>query len=256
MSGVKNTVQSVVQHPARAVAAGLTGGISEAFQNNPFGAPLPFNNPLHGALQGFLGQQGDQGGISGPFSLDPNQLRADQAAISGLGAAQQKAQEDLAQKQYDEFQQQMPETIANQLKQQMPMIAESANAGHVLDSSAYPQEIARQQAYLTQNLALPAFQQLQQQKAAALQAGQGFQQSSLQRGLGLEDFINQANVAKTIGAQMAPQAPSSKSQFGTAASGVGALAPWGKLLKGGDSGGGGGQKSGIGGGQLSTGGLI
>ncbi len=157
----------------------------------------------------FGGGNGPNPYVSGPFSLDPAQMAADQGAITGLGKSQ-----------YDQTMGQIPTDVANAIQQENPQIMENLNSGGLLNSSAYPQEIARQQSYLTQNLALPAMQALQ-----------GTQTAGLQRGLSLEDFINSANVSKSIGASMAPQPPSSKAQAGTTMQGIGAMAPWAKVGK-------------------------
>ena len=205
---------------SRVVGDVATGGLAEFGRKDPFYG-LATNQSS--GLPGLFGGSQNQNPIPGPFSLDPNQVAADQAAITGLGTTQSQAQNQLAQQQYDEALKKIPGQVAGALQQEIPQIAESANAAHVFDSSAYPQEIARQQAYLTQNLELPAFQRLQQAQTGALGTQQGFQTGATQRGLSLEDFINQANVAKTIGAQMAPQAPSGKANAGSFLTGAGAL---------------------------------
>lgn len=205
----------------RGLSAGLTGGLTEFTQANPFGVPI--RNPLASIFGN--GPQSPGAPISGPFSLDPAQLAADTGAITALGKTQGADQEALGQKQYDALTKQIPQTVANQIQQENPLIMEKLNANHVLDSSAYPQEIARQQEYLTQNLQLPALQQLQGTQSQGLATTQGAGQAGLGRQFSLEDFINQANVAKTIGAQAAPQVGNGKGQTGTLLSGIGATAP-------------------------------
>lgn len=305
-----------------------TGGLAAVGQRNPLQGPWgsgptnPFGTKSFGEMMGL--SQPNNPYVSGPFSLDPNQLAADQAAIAELGKTQSGAASDLGallaggttdlgntlgrqttdlgnefnvetsglgstlagqttglgQDQYDQILKQIPTTVGHQLQQEMPAIAESANAGGVLTSSAYPQEIARQQAYLTQNLELPAMERLQQSQRAGLQQSQGaaqvglgqkqqfaqaglgqtqsalqqalaqkqggqqtasnlltqFGQAGLGRQLSLEDFINQANVAKTIGAQTAPQVGNGKGQTGTLLQGVGSLAPIAGMMMGGPAG--------------------
>lgn len=170
--------------------------------------------------------------VSGPFSLDPNQVSGDQSVINNLGSTQQNQINQLAQQQYDQTTKQIPTTVANEIQQENPAIMESLNSGGLLTSSAYPQEIARQQSILTQGLEMPAIQGLQQAQQGGLGVAQSAGTAAAQRGMSLEDFINQANVSKTIGASMAPAAPSSKAQAGTTMQGVGALAPFAKLGKG------------------------
>lgn len=203
----------------RAILAGGTGGLSEFVQKNPFGVPI--NNPLANGLFGNSNQSNPY--ISGPFSLDPNQLTADQTNITNLG--QKQYADTLAG--IDTNTAAQTQRAADIMKQTLPDIAENAQAAHLYDSTGYGQEVARQQAQLASQVASNAAQE----KLQALQGRQGFETGALQRGQSLEDFINQANVAKTIGAQMAPLPPSGKQNFGTVAQGVGALAPWAKVGK-------------------------
>lgn len=184
----------------RALLAGGTMGLSEFAQKNPYGVNLPFKNPLASV---FGNGQGDTNPyVSGPFSLDPAQMAADQAAITGLG-----------QKQYDQTISELPKVVGNAMNLQIPGIEEKLNSQHLLNSTALQQELGRQQAELTQQIAIPA-----------LQALHGTQQGALGRGLSLEDFINQANIAKTIGAQTAPQVGNGKGQTGALLSGIGSIA--------------------------------
>lgn len=207
----------------RGLGAVATGGISEFTKKNPFGAPI--NNPLARAFG-----NGDTTNpyVSGPFSLDPNQFAADRGAIN-----------DLGQKQYDDTLSAIDKNSAAQqdyaaqtLKRMTPDIEEGLNAQHLLNSSALPQELARQASNLSQDVASQRANAIQQ----ALTGKQGFETGALQRGLSLEDFINQANVSKSIGAQMAPQAPSGKAQAGSVMQGVGALAPWASVASSGKAG--------------------
>lgn len=179
----------------------------------------------------FLGSSGQSNPyVSGPFSLDPNQLAGDQAALTGLGTKQQGDINALAQQQYDQTLKQIPSEVSNAIQQENPSIMENLNSSGLLNSSAYPQEIARQQSYLTQNLVQPAIASLQAGQQSGLNTLQGLQTGATQRGLSLEDQINNANISKTIGQAFAPQPPTGKQNFGTAAQGIGALAPWGKTL--------------------------
>lgn len=228
MGGIKNTVQSVVKHPARAIAGGFTGGLSEAFQQNPYGVPLPFTNPLNTGLNAVLGHSDSSSAIPGPFSLDPEQYRRDKGEILDLGNKQYS--DTLAGiDTYDSAQNKRAKELFSSM---LPGIAENSNAAHLYDSSGYGQEVARQQSEIASKIAADSADK----RLAALTGRQGFETGALQRGQSLEDFINQANVAKTIGAQMAPQPASGKQNFGTVAQGVGALSPWGKLFsKSGDA---------------------
>jgi hypothetical protein len=127
----------------------MTGGMSEFAQQNPFGAPLPFRNPLNVAQNAVLGMHDDGPNIPGPFSLDMNQAAGDRNAILGEG-----------QKQYDQTMGaidkngQAQQDYANQVLQRMlPGIAEDTNARKVFNSSAYEQEIGRNASNLAQDVA-------------------------------------------------------------------------------------------------------
>ncbi len=192
----------------------------------------PLTNPINGNPLNPFGSPSSSSSSTSPFVLDPNQVAADTGAITGLGATQGAAQSALGQSQYNQTTQQIPTTVANDIQQENPQIMETLNQNHMLDSSAYPQEIARQQEYLTQNLQMPALQQLQQTQTGALGTTQGAGQAGLGRQLSLEDFVNQANVAKSIGASAAPQVGNGKGQTGTLLSGLGSTAPLFGAMKG------------------------
>ncbi len=176
----------------------------------------------------FKGSEADDRGITGPFMLDQEQFDADKEAINTEG-----------QKQYDESLAGIKDygTSSNQRAKELfgfmlPDIAENAQAAHLYDSTGYGQEVAREQAKIASDIALDEAGK----RYSALGGRQNFQTSALQRGLSLEDFINQANVAKTIGAQMAPQPASGKSSAlsgGVAGAGAGApFGPWGAAIGG------------------------
>lgn len=195
-----NIVNRVLQAPGTIVTGGLNGGFSGSGQSNPY--------------------------ITGPFSLDPEQLAGDQASIKSLGEKQYGETTnaiDTAGKSAQDY-------AAQTFQRMLPGLAEDYNAGHLLNSTGYQQEAARQASNLSQDVA----SQVAQQKLGALTARQGFDTGAMQRGLSLEDFVNQANVAKTIGAQYAPQVNNGK---GTTVSGLGAGAaagapfgPWGSAI--------------------------
>lgn len=226
----------IVNNVGRGVSAGLTLGGSEIARNNlsqknafnqllnapgsiVTGGQSTYANPLN---PGVNSQNNPY--VTGPFSLDPNQLNKDQGDILGLGN-KQYADTLSAIDTNTTAQDQHAKDLFGQM---LPDIAENAQAAHLYDSTGYGQEVARQESALASGVASNAANQ----KLQALSGRQGFETGALQRGQSLEDFINQANVAKTIGAQMAPQPPSGKQNFGTVASGIGALSPWAKLGKG------------------------
>lgn len=199
----------------RGAGAAASMGTSEILQKKPFGL---FKNPTG---LGILGGNDQAAPGSGNFGFDPAQIAADKANILNLGdkqyadtmAALGTAQTANTQRAKDLFGQMLPD------------IAENAQAAHLYDSTGYGSEVARQQGSIASQLA----HEESQAQLGALQGRQGFETGALQRGQSLEDFINQANVAKTIGGQMAPPPPSGKQNFGTVAQGIGALSPWGSL---------------------------
>lgn len=229
----------------------FTLGGSEIARNN-----LPRNNVIRNVLGlpgtiltgGMAGQDqmpalfggGDPNPyIGGPFSLDPAQLAADKAAISGLGASQDAQNQQFITSDAesrsgarDQLARLLTQQAQQSFSQTLPKTAEDYNAGHLLNSSGYGNEVARQQSNLAAQIAnqvalqgVSDINRTSDQKAAALQGLQGFGNAGLSRQFSLEDFINSANVSKTIGAQTAPQVSSGKGQTGTLLGGVGALAP-------------------------------
>ncbi len=237
---------SVAKPIATGLGAVATGGLSLIPGNNPFsrvggdiGTALTGGanggsivNPFNGQTI-FGGNGGSSSGTPGPFSLDPTQLAGDTSAITGLGTSQSAAANNLATQQYQQTMSQAPQLISNQLALDNPAIEESLNSTGQLDSTAYPTALAHEQAQLSNAIALPALQQEQQQQQGAQQNLFGSQQAGVGRQLSLEDFVNQANVAKTIGAAAAPQVGNGKGQTGTLLSGIGSVAgPAATLAKG------------------------
>lgn len=232
------SVKNIANTVGRGVSGVLTLGGSEIARNN-LGNRNPISQALGlpgtivtGGLSGgsqmpsvFGTNQGPNPYVGGPFSLDPAQVAADQEAITGMGGKQYNetlGAIDTAGKSAQDY-------AAQTFQRMLPTLAEDYNSGHLLNSTGYQQEAARQGSYLAQDVA----NQVAQQKLGALSSKQGFDTGALQRGLSLEDFINQANVSKSIGQAFAPQAPSGKQNFGTVAQGVGALAPLAALAAGG-----------------------
>lgn len=233
MGGVAKTVKNAFSNPIRAATAVGTMGTSELLRNSnlPIASalarsPETASNALLGTHYGQTGTPDIGGG--GPFQVDQAQLAADKAAITGLG----KSQYDESLAGIDTAGKAAQDYAAETFKKMLPNTAEDYNAGHLLNSTGYQAEAARQASSLANEVA----NQVAQQKLQALSGRQGFDTSALQRGMSLEDFTNQANVAKTIGAQMAPQPPSGKSQTGSVLQGVGALAPLAGLFMGGPAG--------------------
>lgn len=235
----------------RAGRAGLTFGMSEFGEQNPFGIRTGVNNPLASIYGQNSGASSPNSSIPGPFTLDQAQFDADRAAINAEGQKQYQQSLDFINsdaptreaargKLADILQGHARDTFARTL----PDIAENSQAAKLYDSTGYGQEVARQQAALGQDITAQLGQQGIQdiygqsdQRRQALTGLQGYQQAALGRGLSLEDFISQANVAKTIGAQTVPQVSGGK---GNAVSGIAAGAgagsgfgPWGTAIGGG-----------------------
>lgn len=222
MGGVAKTVKNTFSNPVRGLTAVGTFGTSElARKMGPIpkrlaGMPESIANALLGTKYGNTGTP-DVGG-SGPFTLDEGQMAANKAAIEGEG----QRQYDQSLAAIDENGRAQQEFASQTFSRMLPGIQEDLNAKNLLNSTALQQEIGRQGSDLANQVA----SQVAQQKLAALGGKQGFQSQALGRGLSLEDFITSSNVAKTIGAQNAPQFNNGKANAGTVMQGVGALAPW------------------------------
>jgi hypothetical protein len=249
------SVKKAFSNPIRGLTAIGTFGTSElARKLGPvpkYVASLPehVTNSLIGTHYGNTGTADIGGG--GPFNLDVNQLNANQAAINEMGKKQYGDTMDfINQDQGDRVtaRQKLADALTQQaassFKFNLPGIEEDLNARHLLNGSGLGQEIGRQQGQIAADIAnqvgVEGAKDIDlgsQQRAAALTGRQGFETGALQRGFSLEDFVNQANVAKTIGAQMAPQVGNGK---GTAVAGLGAGAaagapfgPYGSAIGGG-----------------------
>lgn len=219
---VTHAAKNAFSNPIRGLTAISTLGTSELARRTPIGnalysLPEKASNGLLGTHYGQTGSP-DIGG-SGPFQVDAAQSTADQAAINALGEKQYADTlgaidtNSAAQQKY----------AGDVINRSLPGIEETLNSQHLLNGSGLGQEVGRQATSYAQDLA----SQNATQKMGALTGKQGFQTGALQRGLSLEDFVNQANVAKTIGAQMAPPVPNGK---GTAVSGLGAGATAGTAI--------------------------
>ncbi len=233
MGGVAKTVKKAVANPVRSLANVGTFGTYDLSRK----AIPGIADPLENFGKRITGQGGSESSDGQPnfsdFYISPDEIASNKGQIN-----------DLANQQYAEMQSALtgsgPNSLANLLTQQaqnsfsktLPSTAEDYNAGHLLNSSGYGNEVARQQGQLAQDIA----NQLAQQQIGALQQKQALGQSALSRGFSLEDFVRQANVAKSIGAQAAPQVPSGKASGlagGLGGAGVGsAFGPWGAGIGG------------------------
>jgi hypothetical protein len=188
----------------RGVSGLFTLGGSEIARNN-----LGKNNVVSKGLQtpGMIvtgGQSGGYGGGGGPstpaptdpFTLDPNQLAGDQNAINAQG----QSQYDATLKGIGDVSTANTQRAKDLFGQMLPDIAENSQAAHLYDSTGYGQEVARQQSSIASSVANDEAQK----KLGALGSLQGFQTGALQRGLSLEDFTNQAKLAKLRGLPQVP----------------------------------------------------
>lgn len=205
-------------------ATGNTGGIG--------------SGSIYGG-HGLFGDPNNSQYTSGPFSINPAQVAADQAAITALGNQQQQstlnfnADDQAARaKARDALSAALTKQGQATFQQGLPATEETLNAQHLLNGSGLGQEIARQQGNLATNIAnqvgVQGISDINRSSDLGLQAlgqQQGAQTNALSRGFSLNDFINQANVAKTIGAQAAPQVGNGKGQTGMLLSGVGSVVP-------------------------------
>lgn len=218
-------VKQAFSNPIRGLTAIGTFGTSElARRAGPIASslaklPESASDAILGTHYGQTGSPDIGGG--GPFQLDVGQSTADQAAINQLGSKQYA--DTLAGIDTNAAAQQ--EYAGQTINRMLPGIYEDLNSRHLLNSSALPTEIARQATNSAQDIA----SQVAQAKMGALSGRQGFESSALNRGMTLEDFVNSANVSKSIGASFAPIQPNGKQNFGTVASGVGSLASAAKL---------------------------
>lgn len=213
MGGVSNTINKGVQNTGKILSGkGNLGDVGNiVLGNTTFNKPAGWQPPPD---------------PNDPFALNTPQAIADQQSIQDLG--NQQYGDTLSAIDKNSADQQ---TYAGQTVQRMlPDIEETLNGQHLLNSSALPQTIGQQASYYAQDVASQRANAIQN----ALAGKQSFDTGSLQRGLSLEDFTQQAKVAKALGATVAPQVGNGK---GTAVAGLGSGAaagssfgPYGALI--------------------------
>ena len=214
------SIKQAFSNPVRALTAVGTFGTSELARKMgtvpKYIASLP-ETAANSILGTHYGETGNPSiGGSGPFTVDPAQIEANRAAILGEG---NKQYADTL-KGIDEAGASAQQYAGQTLDRMLPGIYEDLNSRKLLNSSALPVEIGRQASNLAQDVAA----QQAQAKLAALSGRQGFESQALQRGLSMEDFITNANVAKTLGSQLSPQVNNGKANTGALLQGAGALA--------------------------------
>lgn len=223
MGGVAKTVKKIapIVSPVTYFASkAALGGAKGAAQSVGFGGGGTQDSTLQG----------------GAFSISPEQLEAEKLAIENLGRSQYDKNLQFVEKDQstrasarDALAQALTRQAQSSFQSSLPDTLEDLNSRNLLNSSGVGQEIARQQNKIATDIANQVgvigaqdIDLASQQRAAALAGLQGTETSGLQRQFSLEDFIRQANVAKSIGAQMAPQSPSGKA--GALSGGVSGLA--------------------------------
>lgn len=159
-----------------------------------------------------------------PFTFNGQQAQADEDSINALanrqyGDSQDFIRSDQSQRQMsrDQLAKLLTQQAQQSFAQTLPSTAEDYNAGHLLNSSGYGNEVARQQAYLASGIANQigqvGLQDINRSSDIGLSALQGQQQqqaAALSRGFSLQDFTRQAILAKAIGVQAAPQVGNGK----------------------------------------------
>lgn len=174
-----------------------------------------------------------------PFYFNQGQATADQQAINNLADQQYSDSQNFSindQSNRESARQKLADALIRQsqatFQQGLPATMEDLNARHLLNGSGLGQEIARQQGNLAANIAnqvgVQGAQDLNRASDInfeAFKGKQGQQAAGLSRVLSLQDFAKQAQIAKAIGAQAAPQMPSGKASGvsgGLAGAGTGA----------------------------------
>lgn len=192
---------------------------------------------------------GQSGPVPPPSSaVDPvaQQGATDQALIEQEGQRQYQQQQDFITSdaaRREAARQQMAQLLTKQAQESfsetLPLTAEDYNAGHLLNSSGYGNEVARQQGSLAQQIAnklgetgLQDVNLQTQQQQDALGGLLGYQSSGLNRNFSLQDFQRQAQLSREIGAMSVPQTGGGKGAVGSTLQGVGALAPYAFLATG------------------------
>jgi hypothetical protein len=201
--------------PPLASTPGTTG--QAPGPNDPItGKPIPGGPPT-----GLTGNNPDQGIIN---ATGQQQYGQTQQFIAQDADARAVARSALAKA--------LTGQLEDQFKFSLPGTLEDLNAGHLLTSSALPQEIARQQGNIAAQVAgqtgvlgAQDIATTSAQRAAALQNLQGFGTAGINRNFSLADFEKQSQLAQTLGAQAAPQVGGGKGAVGTGLSGLGVAAP-------------------------------
>jgi hypothetical protein len=249
-------VKRAFSNPVRGVQAVSTFGTSEYWRNH--GGPLSkglnalptrITDMVAGTHYGDNGESPDVG-AGDQFHLDPAQLAADRQAIEQEGSNQltrSNAFIDSESANRADARAKLAAALSKDaqgnFEQNVPQMLEDLNSRKLLNSSALGEKLALEQGNLQRDIAtkmgVAGAQDIDWASSARNDAEknyQGYTGSSLQRQLSLEDFINQANVAKSIGAQMAPQVGNGKGSMisgaGAGASAGSAFGPWGALIGG------------------------
>lgn len=218
MGGMAKTVKKVVSNPGRLLSDVSTFGKYEGLRKLPGPAGELVRTPEN-TINGIFGRTPQIGGGSSDFYLDPEQMAADQNSLDALMKTDSEARAASRSKLSDALIKQNQEVF----RQGMAGTLEDLNSRGLANSSGVGQEFARQQGDISSNIS----NQIATLGAGDIENESALRQAGLSRKFSMEDFINQANVAKSIGAQTAPQVPSGKgSALSTTAGALGAAAPF------------------------------
>lgn len=249
MGGVTKKLGNIVKNPIRSSLDAISGGAYEAIRNR-----FP-NNPITGLdnkIDGYVNPVAQDNTLNGgAFSISPEEIAANRAAIEGLGDrtygnTNQFVDQEMGRRQ--SARQAMAEALTKQsqasFQNALPGTMEDLNARHLLNGSGLGQEIARQQGQLAGDIANKVgtagasdIDWASGARQGGFNAQQGAQHDALSRQFSLEDFIRSANVSKAIGAQMAPQVNNGKGNvvggMGAGAAAGAPFGPWGAAIGGG-----------------------
>lgn len=172
------------------------------------------------------------------LQFDPEQTMADQQSIRDLANKQYGDYQNFSEAERQKLTDALIQASQHTFQQGLPGTMEDLNARHLLNGSGLGQEIARQQGNIATNIADQVGTNTLALDAQAFQGRQAQEAAALSRGLSLQDFARQAQVAKAIGASAAPAVPSGKSSgisAGLAGAGTGFTVggPWGAAIGGG-----------------------
>lgn len=196
-------------------------GVIDPTTGQPIGVPV-VGDPLNNSVPKVI----DQSIIEQEGLRQQEQQRQAYEAERGIRAQRLTDLQALLTKQND-----------RQFSENAPGVYEDLNSRGLLRSSALGDALAKERAKLEAGTAEQFAQQGLTDRDAdisgidkILQSTQSFQTSGLERKFTLEDFNRESDIARTLGAQVAPTVKSGKSVLGGVASGAGAGAAAGTAI--------------------------